>query len=421
MTIDTAEQAPAREGLAYVVTAALTVIVSLIVGGFVFQVSTLAFDYMKLRDLPLYGSASSLPRFSEEIERIAREMEPQARAIRELLRDRATIDMEVADREASASGALAEAAALLRPVRPVEANFRAVEAAFTALCPAADRAAAASLSAEISAPPVANAAADAGPPAPGADVQAVLAAACPIGQATCAAMGPRPGLWLRMICSQKALQAVERRRGAIGAYNYDSGRYFTDALRITYPAFGADEAANAIKVTEIYQTTVHGLGGARRDCTAERQAGLSAAPSPADTSCKPVRTLRAAFWDWWLGWPLVILYLALSFIFGLVGALSRYLYAFAGPMENPSHTPAAPIIAGGGAAVLAVMLVLGGFQFLTVGAASSDLAYPNPLTVCGLSVLAGIAGHRVLDTLQNAVGRIFGGAPAGRAPGPGPG
>jgi hypothetical protein len=402
-----------RAALAYVVTAALTVIAALIVGGFVFQVSTLAFDYMKLRDLPLYGSASSLPRFSEEVELIAREMEPQASGIRKLLRDRATIDMEMADKEAAAASTLSEARTVLRPMRELDLSFRAIDGAFSKLCPEAENIAAAGQAAEISAPLAAvTASAASATPRLTAEQQAVLATACRIGAATCDQPGPQPGIRLRMICAQKAQQDTERRRSAINAYNYDSGKYFTDALRITYPSFGSEEVANAVKVTEIYQTTVHGLGGSRQDCAAERAAGLSAAPSPADTSCKPVRSLRAAFWDWWLGWPLVILYLALSFIFGLIGALSRYLYAFAAPSANPSHTPAAPIIAGGGAATLAVMLVLGGFQFLTVGASSPDLAYPNPLTVCGLSVLAGIAGERVLNALQSVVSRVFGGGSA---------
>ena len=86
---------------------------SLFVGGVIFQASSLAFDYMKLRDLPLYGSASSLPRFSRELELVARELEPQATQIRRLLRDRATIDIDVGEKAAEAAAAVSEGQAAL--------------------------------------------------------------------------------------------------------------------------------------------------------------------------------------------------------------------------------------------------------------------------------------------------------------------
>lgn len=415
----------------YVVAAALTVIAGLIIGGFLFQVSSLAFDYMKLRKLPLYGSASSLARFSKELETIAREMGPQTVQIRALLRDRATIDIEIAEKNAEAASTLSEARTLLRPVRTVELTFRSIDAAFSQLCPAVDNVAAANQVAEITADTTPTAVVptppspDAASPAPKMteQQQSIIKQACAIGTESCEAAPTTPrGVRLRMICAQKALQAAERRKGAINAYNFDGARYFTDALRITYPSFGTDEVADAVRVVEIYQTTVHGIGGSREACDPPAPApkavnAAAGALSPANTSCTPVKTFRAGFWDWWLAWPLAILYLALAFVSGLVGSLSRYLYGFAAPIQSPTDNPFAPIIAGGGAAILAVMIVLGGFQFLTVGASSPDLAYPNPLTVCGLSVLSGLAGERVLAALQGVVGRIFG---VGASPSPPP-
>ena len=115
----------------------------------------------------------------------------------------------------------------------------------------------------------------------------------------------------------------------------------------------------------------------------------------------------AGFWNWWLGWPLAILYLCLGSIFGVLGSLARYLYQIADPTRDAYGSPGSPVLAGGGAAVLVLLIVMGGFQFLTVGASSPDLAYPNPLTVCGLSVLSGLSGEKVLAALQALVARVF--------------
>ncbi len=118
--------------------------------------------------------------------------------------------------------------------------------------------------------------------------------------------------------------------------------------------------------------------------------------------------------------PLSVMYLILSFLFGCAGCVSSNLY------RVTQSTPAAAlsvwytIIAGGGSAILVLIITMAGFQFLAVGASSADLAYPNPLVVCGLSVAVGLNGDKVLIALREWISRIFSSTsppPAPDAPG----
>jgi hypothetical protein len=397
--------------------ASLLALAGLLLGGLLFQTSSIAFDYMKVRGFPLYGSASSLPRFSAAVLVIDREMEPNAARIRELLRDRATIDLDIAARTEEAQNTLSQAKTFLRPIVAVDLNFTAIDDKFQQLCAPAENVAAAAQTADLRSLPTPIVAAAVAPSAAGkmeaakvpaapvltAAQRAQMEPACHIGDEPCRAAVAR-GIRHRMICAQQALQTVLRRKTAVTTYDFDDAKYLSDALRVTYPAFSAEDVVAATKIAEIYSTTVNGPDGG---CTVARQDADKVIAGGQPAACHGWDNLRRYLWNWALSWPLAIVYLVLAFVFGVLGSLSRYLYRFAAPVDNPKNNPMEAVLGGGGAAVLVLMIAMAGFQFLTVGANSPDLAYPNPLTVSGLGVLAGLAGERVLATLQNLVGRFF--------------
>ena len=88
-------------------------------------------------------------------------------------------------------------------------------------------------------------------------------------------------------------------------------------------------------------------------------------------------------------------------------ALHHIFTTYASKDSNPDYSPATLVIAGGSAAVIVLFVVMSGFQFLTVGTTSPDLAYPSPLLVCALGALSGVGGRQVIDALQGFVQRTF--------------
>jgi hypothetical protein len=410
-----------------VIQAAVLATLGLLFGGALFQTSAIAFDYMKVREFPLHGSASSLPKFADAVRVADQEMEPNARRIRGLLRDRATIDLDIAEKSEDAELTLSQAKTFLRPFVAAELNFAAIDAKFQLLCLPADNAAAAAQTVQIEPPQTSPntggsaSTAEAGAVTPPrveraaapqltAAQRTTMDAACRISDTPCDKPDSTRGVRHRMICAQQALQTVIRRKKAISTYDFDDAKYLSDALRITYPAFSAERVVEAAKIAEVYNTTVGETAGACRDAPSADSERMARACPPGKLS-RLWDVVRQSVWNWGLSWPLAVMYLVLAFVFGVLGSLARYLYQFAAePIENPKSNPGAPMLAGGGAAVLVLMIVMAGFQFLTVGASSPDLAYPNPLTVCGLGVISGLAGERVLAALQRLVNNVIGGA-----------
>ena len=280
-----------------VTNAIILAALGLILGGLLFQVSSIAFDYMKVRGFPLYGSASSLPRFSAVVQLIDREMEPNATRIRELLRDRATIDLDIAARKEDAEITLSQAKTFLRPIAAVELNFTAIDEKFQQLCAPAENAAAAVQTAELApTPPVGADAAtpgaaqtaktEAAKPAPPVLAltpaqRALMGPACHIADEPYSVAAPR-GIRHRMICAQQALQTALRRKTAVTNYDFDDAKYMSDALRVTYPAFSAEQVVDAAKIAEIYNTTVNGPAGTCPCCGAAAVTDGKAASAPAD-------------------------------------------------------------------------------------------------------------------------------------------
>ncbi|UTP39778.1 hypothetical protein M9M90_00980 [Phenylobacterium sp. LH3H17] len=421
---------------AYIRTALLTALGGLILGCIVFQASSMAFDYMKLRHFPLYGSAASLGSYAETVDRLIGEMDQRGETVRNLIRDRSTIDIDVAGRAQAAESAIVEARNFLRQnltsqqiansqFDKASVNFTGTDAIFQKFCSPSANSAAGGAATAIEG--VSGAGGDTPSSAiteSRSDAAAMLSttltpaqltmfkAACAITVDYCDGDAPHPsaGQRAKMICTQKTLQAANRRKEAITAFNYDAAKYITDVQRLSYPSFASSDVDTAIAVTESYRALT---GQALRTPCAT--CGSPVVGEATVGASKPaVRSLRerifTPFWDFWLSLPLAILYLALGFIFGAIGSLSSYLYGFAAPNSvapTPTTSPWFMFSAGGGAAILILLIVMAGFQFLTVGASSPDLAYPNPLTVCALSVVVGLRGDRVLSALQDWTGRMF--------------
>ena len=206
----------------------------------------------------------------------------------------------------------------------------------------------------------------------------------------------------------KALPGGSTAQRAITSFDYDAAQYITDVLKLTYPGFTKTDVGDAISVSSAYRAlarkplNIKGQPGMDPPATAAASSVSASAATP-QGSPPPAPNFSAPFWNFLLAIPLAVLYLALSFMFGGVGSIANYLYATAAPdsvAKTPSAAPWYPVVAGGGAAILVLLVVMAGFQFLTIGAATPDLAYPNPLTVCGLSVLVGLSGDRFPDRAQ---------------------
>lgn len=417
-------------------------LVGIIAGGLLFQASALAFDYMKLRGLPLYGNAASLGAYANTLSRLTHEMDGTAGAIKSVIRERTVMDLTIGERTDMAKETLSDARTVLRHLNKPHAdqvqlqdaglNFVALDNIFQQVCPADANLAAKAVTATIeAATPGAEAPVPAdAPAAKGAAVKApaaptvtltptenqAIAPACPIPDNFCENDTPKDtaGARARMICAQKVLQASLRRKDTIAGFSYDAADYLTQVMKFSYPGFAKTDVDNAIRVTGSYRAL------ARKSDPGECH---DRTPSGTPTPCLGANrdqtpSLLAPFWDFLLDVPLALLYLMLAFIFGGTGSLANYLYATAAPdtlVATPSEAPWFSVVAGGGAAILTLLLVMAGFQFLTIGASSPDLAYPNPLTVCGLSGVVGLGGDTVLTALKSWISRLVSGGTKGDA------
>ncbi len=416
---DTTAVAAEKAKNRYMLRAALAVAACVVLGGFMFQSASLSFEYMKLRDLRLYMSASSLEAFARKVSAIDNEIESRdAPTLRGLIGARGTVDADLIIKDEAAKTALSNAkTALRRELTTAQKEtsgyskagltFTGIDGVFDKVCEPKDNDAAAAASLTIADPDAAEvpatpaAAPTAGPRSPG------LVQACSIPANFCDRStfdeGGIPtvgGARAKMICTQLNYQAADRKKVAVTSFSYDSSRAIGESLAIRYPGFKTEDAGAAIRIVEAY---------------------TSLAPAAVvDPARKPARTIgeklhvagdafATSFWNVLLTWPLAITYLLLAFLFGGLGSLSRFLYYYANPnTENPAGGVLHNVLAGGGGAVLVLLIVMAGFQFLTVGASAPDLAYPNPLTVSAISVLSGLGGERVLEALNAFIGRIFG-------------
>ncbi|ATQ41198.1 hypothetical protein [Caulobacter mirabilis] len=415
-----AEKAKKRD----ILNAGIVVAICVVLGGFMFQSASLSFEYMKLRDLRLYMSASSLEGFARRLETVRRDIDARdAPALRGLIGARGTIDIDLYNKKEAADRAISNAkTALRRNLSPdqkaktkyAEASltFAGIDKVFDAICRSEDndRAANAGLPLEGADVEEAPSAAPAPPTAPALSPE--LRRACDIPDnfcpqdATGAALPSTGGERAQMICTQLVYQSAVRKKTAVSAFAYDSAKALGDSLAISYPDFKPEQAGAAIKIVEAY--------------TSLAPRALKTPPAPGANPSAGQRVVTAfgdfasSFWNVLLSWPLAITYLLLAFLFGGLGSLSRYLYYYANPRsENPTGGVLHNVLAGGGGAVLVLLIVMAGFQFLTVGASAPDLAYPNPLTVSAISVLSGLGGERVLETLNGFIGRVFGAGASG--------
>jgi hypothetical protein len=396
-----------RNARTYRIVAGFLALVGILFGAILFYASSIEFDYMKLRGLPIYGNASTLPQFSRDVVKVQTAMTDRRPEIMSVILDRQTMAVDLFGKQIQAETTISVARQNLSNIRTktslvIPLTYTAVFAEYVKRCPAlatqeavqADAAnnlpsnAAPSPNASIpsaSTPPTAPKAVATGSE-PLAASNDPLTALCASAPTTCAATGqagPGNGDWGKMICAERALVQANAKKTLVTTYSYDSGRYLAEALSIDYPNFTFDKADAAIKVTQSY--------------LALRPVGESAG----------VPGFLASVCLYFLGLPLAVSYLALGIVFGILGRLLRYLYDFADAnRSDPMSSPDYAILAGGGCAVLVLLVTMGGFQFLTVGASAPDLAYPNPLTVCGISVISGLGAERILVALSNFIGKL---------------
>jgi hypothetical protein len=430
-----------------ILAAAAPSMLGLVFGAILFQASSVAFDYMRLRQLPIYASAASLEAFSEYVFELNMGIEPRSLRFQEFFRDRATIDFDLSKADAHARSTITQArqviASVLTPDQQAKVRFAATPATFAAteglmqgICPSE-----ANSEAGLAKGPLPEEVAPSGLPAPipalglDANQSAAIAKACAVAKDDCAAgddsLSPRS----RMICAQRRAAEMSERRDAINGLRLEPTSALADMLKLRYPSLASTDVDAALKVNDAYRALMgkpmrgEHVCGADPSQTpgpagAEKAANSPAAPrtsQPApkagdnaaaagDPCVQPHDGPFAGWWRFWLSLPLAVLYMALGFIFGSLGSLSSYLYATSAPdtiIASPETGPVFTIIAGGGAAILVLLVVMAGFQFLTVGASTPELAYPNPLTVCGLSVVVGLQGYSVLGSLKSAFSKLF--------------
>lgn len=396
------------------INASWVVLLAALLGAILFQTCSIAFDYMKLRQLPIYATAGSLAEFNAAVESLNDEMAGSRQVARGALLNRATIDLDIAAAEEQARVAIVQARTLLRgnldssQISSIGFNSAAIrftdtDRMFQRVCNTQQNAQAVEASADLAEAPTVQ-------PASSQNIglttqqQSVFGSACSISREDCVddKPSPRVGERERMICTQTRLQALTSRASTLDAFSFDGAAYLSEALRLSYPSIVPDDAIRVIQVAESYRSLV-------------RTNASKACVRPADATslaCRD-RNLMAPLWDFLFAQPLALMYLALAFIFGSLGSVTSYLFATVAPESiapAPEDAPWYAGLAGGGSAILVLLVVMAGFQFLAAGASTPDLAYPNPLTVCGLSVLVGLRGDAVLVTLKEWIGRFFTGS-----------
>jgi len=111
-------------------------------------------------------------------------------------------------------------------------------------------------------------------------------------------------------------------------------------------------------------------------------------------------------WKWLFALPLIVQYVVMAFAFGVVGAYLRYAAEIFTPAATRLRRAGAVAINGGGAALLLVLLSLGGVQIVTLGAEAAS-ATPNPMFITGVSLVAGVANDAILGAVRAIAGRLF--------------
>lgn len=381
--------------------AAVTVALGALIGVILFQGSALAFDYMKLRNIPLYDSAISLRMFARDLFVARSALETQnGGLIRASAGDAAIQDLRLLKRKLAADRAISVAKTSIRAAlddkqvaesgfNNAGMSFNAVDAVFTKYCPTVGAAAT----------PTGQAFGD----------------ACKLSLNGCDGDLSTLNARSRMICAQIQYQEAVQEKEAMAAFQYDGAGALVGALAVAYPDIDKTKVSTAILVVDAY----HALVPCPDAVKSATYAGVGASGETKPARCGVVSRVWTELWSFVLSQPLAINYLVLALLFGAMGNLVRYLYRFAQPEAgtDPEEGPLMNALAGGGGAIMVLVIVMAGFQFLTVGASAPDLAYPNPLTVAAISVLAGLGGERVLAALNSFIGRLFGPPPSDSAGG----
>ena len=383
-------------------------------GGMLLLTSAVSFDYMRLRDLPVYASAAGVEQFTEAAEGVRLGVSASHASVGTRMQELATLDVMIADAEDASDEARGDAKNFLRnltrskqdvvKLSSVGISFGELEAAFQRLCIDQPATGVAASGAALLPAGVSEAAATGDPPVNPRNMdEAAARQACTAPDACPESVGEvKTGTYRgRMICAERSLQKLLRRKEQRAGFNYESAQLTSSLLRLSYPTITVDEIDRVIHVTEAYRNLTGRCASAALPETASPPAGT------ADAACDQRAPWEALLRDM-VHFPLAMSYFLLAALFGAMGALVRLLFESAGPGRDPDGGVIYAGLAGGGAAVLVVVILLAGFQFLAAGATSADLAYPNPLTVCGISVLTGIGGRGVLDALQRLVGRVTG-------------
>ena len=408
-------------------SAVWTTVAAIVCGCALFQATSLSFDYMKLRQLPIYASATSIGEFASTVGAVSQEMRERRGLVRALLRDRSTVDFDIFTAQENARRSIVEARNFLRNglkqdqlvaigFDQAKINFVDTDRMFQRYCSTDENSLAQNAIAGLddgaaapAAPP--SATANKGLPALSDTQRPLFQTACAITKTYC--VGDRPsetsGERARMICAQNALQGLSGRSSALKTFSYDGAQYLADALKLSYPELQPTDMIRALQVVETYRALTLSTKG--RECSE-----LTDLNAKQCTTAGRNNNWLAPFWDFLLSQPLAVMYMILALLFGGLGNLSSYLFATVAPERiatTPEEGPWYAALAGGGSAILVLLVVMAGFQFFAVGGASTpDLAYPNPLTVCGLAVLVGLRGDAVLTALKDWVTKFFSGETA---------
>lgn len=395
------------------IESAFTIIIALVLGAILLQASAVSFDYMKLNKLPLYSSAETLPDYARKMYLATNDMGGQVQKIRQVFEERATIDLTVYEKDTLAKHSITTARMALRnalssqadlgKLNQADLSFVTTDSFFNSHCSQTQNQQAEVMKAGLDPSAAASPAVD-GKTSGGKVWQSLCESfACDSGTIKDTAVRAK------MICAQRDLQDVLNRKQLIDGFQYDSAKSIGDLMKMDFPDFDKSDVANAIRVTSSYRAMVDAkdkkptVPACGKECPNGTIGGVSEISMPAPA-------WNAWFWNGVFAIPLSVMYLILSFLFGCAGCVSSNLYDVAQPNSKATDQKVLyNIVAGGGSAILVLIITMAGFQFLAAGASSADLSYPNPLVVCGLSVAVGLNGDKVLAALKDWISRIFSG------------